>query len=517
MSNKTDGDPEPAQLLVTSEPTSWLHALPGVRILTELEYLFGPAAALPPGTQVLNLSPATAYQSPGYYVSLLAVARGHAPLPSAATLLDLQSEAVRGVASEELQPLLRTGLLGAAADAGRVVLRIYSGRSAASEHAALARALFLHWPLPLLCAEFGFDEQHDRWRLTAVRPLSPSEVPDEERALATSALSLQPPVWPAPVGRSSGAPYSLAILTDPDEIEPPSDARALQHFVRAASSLGMRAELITEADAHALAGFDALFIRETTALWNRTYRLARKATELGLVVVDDPDSILRCCNKVFLAELLRHHGIPTPETGIVHRGNIDEVLARLGLPCILKRPDGWASRGVLRVDTADGFRATAAELLKDSALIVAQEYLPTEFDWRIGLFGGVPIYASRYYMAPGHWQVVRRDSNGDRVCEGPDDALPLEQVPASVLHLSLQAARLIGDGFYGIDLKETARGPVVIEVNDNPSVESGIEDGLLGEELYLRILRGFRSRISERRLRAAISSTVPALVGLDPG
>jgi glutathione synthase/RimK-type ligase-like ATP-grasp enzyme len=516
MHNETDGDPEPERLFVTSEPHEWLHSLPGDRILSELEYLCGPGAELPPGAQVLNLSATTAYQSLGYYVSLLAVAREHTPLPTAATLLDLPSDAVRSLANEELQPLLRTGLLGAAADAGRFVLRVYFGRSAAPEHAALARALFLRWPLPLLCAELAFDELHDRWLLTAVRPLPPSEVPVEERVLVASAAVLQPPVWPLPAARSSGAPYRLAILADPAEDEPPSDEQALQRFLRAAPSVGLRAELITEADAHSLAGFDALFIRETTALWNHTYRLARKAAELGLVVVDDPDSILRCCNKVFLAELLRHHGIAAPATGIVHRGNTEEILARLGLPCILKRPDVWASRGVLRVDTAAEFRAAAAALLRDSAMIVAQEYLPTEFDWRIGLFGGAPIYASRYYMVPGHWQIVRRDKNGERLCEGPDEALPLEQVPPAVLHLSLRAARLIGDGFYGIDLKETARGPVIIEINDNPSVDSGIEDALLGDELYLRILRGFRSRITERNRRAATLAKAAARAGLDP-
>ncbi len=58
-------------------------------------------------------------------------------------------------------------------------------------------------------------------------------------------------------------------------------------------------EFITKTDVGRLAEFDALFIRATTAVNHYTYRMAQKATALGLVVVDDTESILRCTNKVF--------------------------------------------------------------------------------------------------------------------------------------------------------------------------------------------------------------------------
>jgi glutathione synthase/RimK-type ligase-like ATP-grasp enzyme len=38
---------------------------------------------------------------------------------------------------------------------------------------------------------------------------------------------------------------------------------------------------------------------------------------------------------------------------------------------------------------------------------------------------------------------------------------------------------------------------MVIEVNDNPSIEAGIEDKMLGLELYRRIARSFRRRVEE--------------------
>jgi glutathione synthase/RimK-type ligase-like ATP-grasp enzyme len=52
-----------------------------------------------------------------------------------------------------------------------------------------------------------------------------------------------------------------------------------------------------------------------------------------------------------------------------------------------------------------------------------------------------------------------------------------------------------------VDLKETADGPVVIEVNDNPSLDSDVEDQVLGEELYRRLIGEFVERLDRRGAR----------------
>jgi len=61
---------------------------------------------------------------------------------------------------------------------------------------------------------------------------------------------------------------------------------------------------------------------------------------------------------------------------------------------------------------------------------------------------------------------------------------------------ALKAANLIGDSLYGVDVKETEDGQVfVIEVNDNPSIDSGVEDLILKDGLYRAILSELVSRI----------------------
>jgi glutathione synthase/RimK-type ligase-like ATP-grasp enzyme len=57
-----------------------------------------------------------------------------------------------------------------------------------------------------------------------------------------------------------------------------------------------------------------------------------------------------------------------------------------------------------------------------------------------------------------------------------------------VVEVALKATKLIGNGLYGVDVKEVDGKAYVIEVNDNPNIDAGVEDCLLGEEIYTKII-----------------------------
>jgi len=95
------------------------------------------------------------------------------------------------------------------------------------------------------------------------------------------------------------------------------------------------------------------------------------------VVIDDPESILKCNNKVYLAEFLGRHHLPAPRTLIVHKGNVGEIIPALGLPCVLKQPDSSFSMGVVKAETEAELYARVSALLDKSELVIAQEWLPT--------------------------------------------------------------------------------------------------------------------------------------------
>src|SRR5690606_1583716 len=145
--------------------------------------------------------------------------------------------------------------------------------------------------------------------------------------------------------------------------------------------------------------------------------------------IDDPESILRCTNKVFLAELLVHHGVPVPPTVVVHRGNVDEALRTLGLPCILKQPDSSFSQGVMKATDERGYRDAVHRLLWRSDLVIAQAHTPSACAWRIGIIDRRPSYACKYFMAGEHWQIIARDEAGKNRAEGDSVAVPIDKVP----------------------------------------------------------------------------------------
>ena len=182
---------------------------------------------------------------------------------------------------------------------------------------------------------------------------------------------------------------------------------------------------------------------------------------------------------------------------ILGRDELDRAEQRLGYPMVLKLPDGAFSKGVFKVADRAAFEAKASQLFRDSELILAQAYTYTEFDWRIGVLNGEVLYACRYFMSRGHWQIV--DHSGNRPREGGFDSVALDQVPAEVLQTALKAANAIGNGLYGVDLKQTGGKVLVIEVNDNPNIEAGVEDAILRDDLYRRLADVFLRRIERRK------------------
>ncbi len=309
----------------------------------------------------------------------------------------------------------------------------------------------------------------------------------------------------ADAAQAGDQPYRLAILHDPENPEPPSNAAAMQKFMQAAAALGLQTELITHDDFGRLLQFDALFIRDTTYLNHYTYLFSSRAADAGMVVIDDPISILKCNNKALQAQLFVQQGISAPRTLVVHRRNIKKIIPSVGLPCVLKLPDSSFSRGVIKAETEADLLAQVKNLFEKSKLIVAQEYMPTAFDWRVGILDRKPLFVCKYLMVAGYWQIIKHEPDGS-LHEGPTVALPMDQAPPDVIELALKAANLFGDGFYGVDVKQVGERFYVIEVNDNPNVDAGNEDGVLKDELYRDVMASLLRRIglrksSERRKR----------------
>lgn len=485
-------------LFVVSQQQDWPSDIPGVTVIPAQTYLMDPAYGDTSSTKVFNLCRTYRYQSEGYYVSLLAEARGHQPLPDVQAIKDLQDGDLIQNITEKLGDLIDCAFSRATDDV--VDLNLYFGRDADQRYPHLSEQLFKLLHTPVL--HVRFEQANGRWHLCSVYPGNPRDIPEHHQEFAAQAAIAHLKEEKIRSSTPASKRPTLAILHDPQCPEAPSNPAAMHKFLEAAAVLGMDAELITRRDAHRLCDFDALFIRDTTNVDHYTYQLSRQAAEAGMVVIDDPESILRCTNKIYLNELLTRHHIPTPKTMVVHKGNVGQIASTLGLPCILKQPDGAFSLGVVKIETEEALVQKVNELLEESELVLAQEYLPTEFDWRVGVLDQRPLFVCKYYMAPGHWQIIKHEQQ--RIWEGLTEALSIGEAPDEVVRIAVQAANLIGDGFYGVDIKQVGCQYYVIEINDNPNVDAGNEDAVLSDALYREVMGVFRKRIESRKGNTAL-------------
>ena len=481
-------------LIVVNNVKEWPFDIPGVEAVDAWSYLTRPEYGAMRAVKLFNLCRSYRYQTAGYYVTLLATARGHKPLPSITTIQDMKSQTMVRFVSDDLDDLIQQTLAPIHSD--DFTLSVYFGRNLAKKYDRLSLHLFNLFQAPLLRGEFAHD--NGRWQLKSLSPIPVGEIPEQHQPFVIGVATEYFAGRRVSVRKRTPPKYDLAILYNATDELSPSDQKAIDKFVKAANTLGLGTEIIGRDDYARLAEFDALFIRETTRVNHHTYRFARRAAAEGLVVIDDAESILKCANKVYMAEVMARNKVQIPRTMIVHKDNVDEIGRTLGFPCVLKQPDAAFSQGVVKVENEQELLAHVEEFFEKSELLIAQEFLPTLFDWRIGICDGVPLYACKYHMASGHWQIVKNDHHGLRHY-GKFATIPVEIAPRQVVRAAIKSAALIGNGLYGVDVKQTNGECFVIEVNDNPNIDAGVEDKILKGELYRRIMELFLKRIERRK------------------
>ena len=489
----------PSHIIVVDRKKDFPWSVRNCTTVLAEDYVARPAGRATFTSRVINLCRDYSYLSRGYYCSLLAEARGQKVIPSTEVMLDLHWRRLLRIALPEINELLRATFTPPPEEQPSFTVDIFFRMPNDPRLREVARRTFELFHCPILSIDLRY---RNGWEIAAIgtrsiRDLEADQVPPFLEALDRYTSR----AW-RKRKRKAPARYSLAILRDPKEKLPPSRKKTLKNFVRAGARLGVDVELITRADYTRLLEFDALFIRETTALDHHTYRFAKKAEAEHMPVLDDPRSILRCTNKIYLAEILDAQGIPTPRTLILGRRGIDRVEGELGFPAVIKIPDSSFSKGVFKVADATELAAVARRVFKASDLIIAQEYMQTEFDWRVGVLAGKPLFVCQYFMADGHWQILKHGADG-KVSEGLFRTLAVDEAPARVVAIATRAANLIGDGLYGVDLKETPDGVYVVEVNDNPNIDAGIEDAVLGDQLYRIVIEEFVRRL-DRRTRSTV-------------
>lgn len=254
------------------------------------------------------------------------------------------------------------------------------------------------------------------------------------------------------------------------------------------------------------AGFDAfLLVRGLGRAGDPDvqFEIYRALEGAGALVVNRLDPLLAAQDKFRTSWLLARAGVPTPRAAVAQSAAAAEVaLATMG-ECVAKPVAGSLGDGIERLQPDRAGRATASgRVVRDGALYL-QSYVPHPGrDMRVFVVGGRARAGISRHAPPGEWRT--NVATGAR-------AEPL-LVGGTLAAVAEAAAATLGLDYAGVDLVMGPEGPVVLEVNGNPSWQGILEaTGLdmaevITEHVLGRALR--RRKASDRIVRGRTTGAI---------
>ena len=129
--------------IVVNQPENWNFSTGNINVISSQDYLTNPKYALLKNARIFNLCRDYAYQSKGYYVSLLAEARGHLPIPTTKNIVDLKTLKLVRIVSDEFDDEIQKSLKNI--KSREFTLSIYFGQNVAQKYKALSAQFYKHF------------------------------------------------------------------------------------------------------------------------------------------------------------------------------------------------------------------------------------------------------------------------------------------------------------------------------------------------------------------------------------
>lgn len=211
-----------------------------------------------------------------------------------------------------------------------------------------------------------------------------------------------------------------------------------------------------------LKDLDALIIRpigrgsleEIVFRMDMLYRLER----LGLYIINPPEAIEHCVDKYDLIAILEDNGVPVPKTVVTE--NAEEALKafhELGGDVVVKPIFGSRGIGSTRLTDPEVAYIVFRSITFYHGVIYIQEFVPHGCsDVRAFVIGNHVAAAMR--RVAQSWKT--NYSQGAR----PEPV----KLDAQLEELAIKSAQLIKCKIAGVDILESPKGPVVVEVNSQP-------------------------------------------------
>jgi ribosomal protein S6--L-glutamate ligase len=213
---------------------------------------------------------------------------------------------------------------------------------------------------------------------------------------------------------------------------------------------------------------EAVLPRIGYSITRRGVAIVRQFEQSGVIVLNSSQGIIRSRDKLVACQMMAEARIPVPITAHVGAWeDTDRAVRRVGgAPCVVKSTEGTHGSGVFLVNSAQQARQLVFQMLERGMRPLVQEYVKESHgsDIRALVVGGEVVASMR---RKAHGSEFRSNFHlGGSVSN-------VELTPKQ-REIAILSTEKLGLELAGVDMLESDRGPLVLEVNSSPGLE-GIE------------------------------------------
>ncbi len=195
--------------------------------------------------------------------------------------------------------------------------------------------------------------------------------------------------------------------------------------------------------------------------------LVRHFNAMGVFTVVSADAILQSRDKWTCTQLLAKANVPIPKTILGMNSNIASLLSNFkNKPVIIKILEGTHGNGVILAETYLNALSTIETLKTAGIKFLLQEYISESkgTDLRVIVVDGVVVTAMKRQSMEGDFRSnLHRGGSSEKIKLSPEEE-----------NVALRAAKAMRLGVCGVDILQSNRGPLVLEINSSPGLE-GVE------------------------------------------
>ncbi len=197
--------------------------------------------------------------------------------------------------------------------------------------------------------------------------------------------------------------------------------------------------------------------------------VVRQFEMMGAFSIVSSGSILRSRDKLKSLQLLSKAGVGMPKTVFTNYSrDAKEVLAHVGgAPVIIKLLEGTQGLGVVLAETKNAAESVLEAFNGLEARVIVQEFIKEAkgADLRALVVDGQVVGAMKRQGKDGEFRSNLHRGGSANIIKLSEDEL----------RLAMESARALKLPVCGVDMLQSARGPLLLEVNSTPGLE-GIED-----------------------------------------